>query len=87
MSPILRQLHDTGKAQLALLLRARIVFTELFPGNALIKYATLLSITYFHFVLKDRMIVKMKTMADRKDLQLNVWWEAGEPPINKVLLF
>jgi hypothetical protein len=41
MSPILRQLLDTRKTQLALLLRARIVFTELLSGNVLIKNATL----------------------------------------------
>jgi hypothetical protein len=41
MSPLLRQLLDTWKTQLNLLLRARIVFTELLPGSALIKYATL----------------------------------------------
>jgi hypothetical protein len=41
MSSILHQLPDTRKTQLALPVRARIVFTELLPGNALIKYITI----------------------------------------------
>jgi hypothetical protein len=42
---MLCQLPDTRKTQLAVLLRARIVFTELLPGNELIKYATVLYYT------------------------------------------
>jgi hypothetical protein len=45
MSPLLCQLPDTRKTQLALLLRARIMFTELLPGNVLIKYTTILFVT------------------------------------------
>jgi hypothetical protein len=47
-SPILCQLSDTRKTQLVLLLWAHIVFTELLPGNELIKYATLRTIIFAH---------------------------------------
>jgi hypothetical protein len=43
-SLILRQLPDTQKTQLALLMQACIVFTELLPGNTLIKYITIFSL-------------------------------------------
>jgi hypothetical protein len=46
-SPLLRQLPDTWKTQLSLVLRARIVFTELLPGNALIRYATIFKIAKY----------------------------------------
>jgi hypothetical protein len=40
-SLLMRQLPDTWKTQLALPLCACIMFTEMLPGNALIKYTTL----------------------------------------------
>jgi hypothetical protein len=40
-SSLLCQLPDIGKTQLALLLLARVMFTELLLGNVLIKYVTI----------------------------------------------
>jgi hypothetical protein len=88
-SPILCQLPDTWKTQLALLLWACIVFRELLPGKALIKYATILCICstdkFWNYIVTPKSVLEIDfndSMRWRQFSQQSEWLYFGWPGSN-----